>query len=74
MQLLCAFAHFVFIRGIQTAILSVTERQNHPYSFAKVFQIKNRSKGYVTYILFASNSTAMWLDLIIMKEFLTTNI
>ena len=56
MQLLCAFAHFVFIRGKQTAILSVTERQNHPYSFAKVFQIKNRSKGYVTYILFASNS------------------
>ena len=40
MQLLRAFTHFVFIRSKQTAIFSVTERQNHPYSFAKVFQRK----------------------------------
>ena len=45
MQLLCAFAHFVFIRGKQTAILSVTERQNHPYSLSKVLQrIKSLSR------------------------------
>ena len=40
MQLLRAFTHFVFIRSKQTAIFSVTERQNHPYSFAKAFQRK----------------------------------
>ena len=39
----------------------------------KLFREKNRSQGYVTYIAFTSK-TAMWLDLMIMKEFLTTNI
>ena len=38
----------------------------------KFFREKSRSQGYVSYIAFSS--TAMWLDLMIMKEFLTTNI
>ena len=54
MQLLRAFTHFVFIRSKQTAIFSVTERQNHPYSFSKVFRESSRSQGYVTYIAFTS--------------------
>ena len=42
-------------------------------AFQKFFRESSRSQGYVTCITFASN-TAMWLDLMIMKEFLTTNI
>ena len=42
-------------------------------AFQKFFRESSRSQGYVTYIAFASNRTPMWLDLMIMKEFLTTN-
>ena len=77
MQLLRAFTHFVFIRSKQTAIFSVTERQNHPYSFSKVFQrIKSLSRLCDLHSICQQQkvSTPMWLDLMIMKEFLTTNI